>query len=224
LVIDLSSPNPGAKIRYTLDDTPPTEGSPLYAGPVTINETSTLKARAFLTGADDSYIAEATYYHLSMRDPVTPTGLIPGLQCAYYEGSWDSLPGFDTLAALKTVVLDSVTVPDIARDEDYGLVVTGYVKVPQAGLYDFYLSSDDGSELWVSDTLVVDNDGLHGMGELKGGVGLKAGLHPILIPMFQKKGGEGLELHVDGPGVTKQTVRPEWLFHSPETKKPKVRP
>ena len=64
------------------------------------------------------------------------------------------------------------------------------------------------------DTLVVDNDGLHGMGAISGGVGLKAGLHPLVIHMFQKKGGEGLELRVDGPGMPEQTVPPEWLFHA----------
>jgi len=221
LVISLSSPNPGAVIRYTLDNSPPTEASPLYAGPVTIDETATIKARAFLAGADDAYVAAATYHHLTMREAVTADDLRPGLWCTYYEGSWDRLPGFDTLKARKTIVADSVGIPELARDEDYGLVLIGYVKVPHDGLYDFHLASDDGSDLNVSDTLVVDNDGLHGMGEIIGGIGLKAGLHPILIRMFQKKGGEGLTLHVDGPGIPKQPVPAEWLYR--DAKKPKRR-
>jgi len=191
----------------------------MYAGPVAIHATSTIKARAIKSGADDGYVARATYYRLGLREPVTQSDLVPGLQCQYYEGSWDSLPGFDTMAVLQTLVLDSATVPEIARDEDYGLVLTGFVKVPHDGLYNFYLSSDDGSDLVVADTLVVDNDGLHGMGAIAGGIGLKAGLHPLAIHMFQKKGDEGLELHVDGPGMPEQPVPPEWLFHAPVTKR-----
>lgn len=219
LVVTMGSPNPGTEVHYTLDGSMPTAESPLYAGPVSITETATVKARALRAGADDGYVASATYHRLTMRDPVTQEGLVPGLQCRYYEGSWDSLPGFDTMAVLQTLVLDTVAVPDIARDEDYGVVLTGFVKVPHDGLYNFYLSSDDGSDLLVSDTLVVDNDGLHGMGAIAGGVGLRAGLHPLTIHMFQKKGDEGLALHVDGPGMPEQTVPSGWLFHAPESKR-----
>ena len=214
LVVTMGSPNPGTEVHYTLDGSMPTAESPLYAGPVSITETATVRARALRAGADDGYVASATYHRLTMRDPVMEEALVPGLQCRYYEGSWDSLPGFDTMAVLQTLVMDTVAVPGIARDEDYGVVLTGFVKVPHDGLYNFYLSSDDGSELFVSDTLVVDNDGLHGMGAIAGGVGLKAGLHPLVIHMFQKKGDEGLELHVDGPGMPEHNVPAAWLFHA----------
>ena len=70
----------------------------------------------------------------------------------------------------------------------YGLVMRGYVQIPSEGLYEFGLSSDDGSVLWIGDSLVVDNDGLHGSGEIPGQIALKAGLHPITIKMFQCKG------------------------------------
>jgi len=218
LAIELSTPIPGADIRYTLDGTDPTTSSPMYAGPLVINQTSTIKSRAFSMGADDSYIASATYHHLTMREPKEATGGVPGLACDYYEGSWDLIPGFDTIPVVKSLTLETITVPEIARDEDYGVVLKGFITVPKDGLYDFYLSSDDGSHLYIADTLVVDNDGLHGMGDLVGGVGLRAGTHPLLIRMFQKKGDEGLMLSVDGPGIAKQEVPAGWLMHLPGKK------
>ncbi|MHB9129917.1 MAG: chitobiase/beta-hexosaminidase C-terminal domain-containing protein [Armatimonadota bacterium] len=48
-------------IRYTTDGTDPTGSSTLYAGPVTIINTTTLKARAFKSGAADSNVAATTY-------------------------------------------------------------------------------------------------------------------------------------------------------------------
>ena len=36
---------------------------------------------------------------------------------------------------------------------------TGFLKIRKAGKYTFYLSSDDGSKLWIDGALVIDNDG-----------------------------------------------------------------
>ena len=48
------SASAGATIRYTLDDTPPTSHSPVYSGPVTVTQTSTLKAVAMQAGYKNS--------------------------------------------------------------------------------------------------------------------------------------------------------------------------
>ena len=50
-----------ATIHYTLDGSDPTEESPVYDAPLTIGETTTIKAIAMKEGYDDSDIAEATY-------------------------------------------------------------------------------------------------------------------------------------------------------------------
>ncbi len=50
-----------ATIHYTLDGTNPTEESPVYEEPLTISETTTIKAIAMKEDYDDSTIAEATY-------------------------------------------------------------------------------------------------------------------------------------------------------------------
>ena len=50
-----------ATIHYTLDGSDPTEESPVYGAPLTISETTTIKAIAMKEGYDNSAIAEATY-------------------------------------------------------------------------------------------------------------------------------------------------------------------
>ena len=50
-----------AVIRYTTDGTEPTETSTVYTAPVTINTTTTLKAKAWKTGMDASMVATAAY-------------------------------------------------------------------------------------------------------------------------------------------------------------------
>jgi len=59
--ITLSCDTVGATIRYTLDGTDPVPTSTLYTAPFALNTTATVKARAWKTGLDSSYVASATY-------------------------------------------------------------------------------------------------------------------------------------------------------------------
>ncbi len=67
--------------------------------------------------------------------------------------------------------------------------------------------------MFVGDSLVVDNDGLHGGGDVVGQIALKAGYHRLYIPMFQCKGGRELDVHVSGPGLVRERLRVNRLFH-----------
>ena len=51
----------GATIHYTIDGTDPTESSPVYESPISISETTTVKAFAMKEGYLDSGIASALY-------------------------------------------------------------------------------------------------------------------------------------------------------------------
>jgi len=59
--VSLTSLTPGATIRYTLGGTDPTETSAEAVGPITIDQSATLKARAFVAGAVPSTIFSGVY-------------------------------------------------------------------------------------------------------------------------------------------------------------------
>lgn len=212
-IVSFTSPMPGAFVRYTLDGAEPDASSPMFAGPVHLSESTTIKARAFdrhdIGGVTTSFVVKK----LTPIVPMSVDNAAPGLLCSYYEGEWQRLPDFAALDPVSRFVADAVAIPERARPEDYGLVFTGFVSVPVDGMYEFGISSDDGSALWVADTLIADNDGLHGDGEVAGKVALKAGMHPITAHMFQCKGGQALRLFITGPGIEKQEVPPSMLFH-----------
>lgn len=125
------------------------------------------------------------------------------------------MPDFDSVKVLKNTIQPAVELPDFARDEDFGLVFQGYFNAPEEGLYQFAISSDDGSKLWVADTLIVDNDGLHGAGEVPGRIALKAGYHPLYVEMFQCKGDRALELYVTRPDGKKLRVDADMVSYKP---------
>ena len=80
-------------------------------------------------------------------------------------------------------------------------------------MYEFAISSDDGSALIIGNSLLCGNDGIHGDGEVAGKIALKAGMHPIDARMFQHKGGQALALYIAGPGIPKREVAKSMLFH-----------
>ena len=89
----------------------------------------------------------------------------------------------------------------------------GFIRVPNDGIYTFYTNSDDGSRLYIGSIQVSDNDYDHPMTEKSGQIALMAGIHPVTITFFQGRGGKGLEVSYEGPGVEKQQIPPQALFH-----------
>jgi hypothetical protein len=77
--------------------------------------------------------------------------------------------------------------------------------VPTAGQFTFITRSDDGSELYVDQQLVVDNDGSHETLEKSGVVNLTTGVHSIEVQYFELVDSEVLDVLWIVPGTT--TVR-----------------
>lgn len=99
------------------------------------------------------------------------------------------------------------------RNERFGFRYSGSINIPVEGVYTFFVRSDDGSRLRIGDTLVVDNDGLHGSVEKKGEIALAAGLHPFTVDFFDQTGSEDLRVSIQGPGMKKVPIPKALLFH-----------
>lgn len=59
--VTLSEATPGATIYYTTNGSTPTTSSPIYAGPITVSTSMTVKATAIATGYSQSGVSSATY-------------------------------------------------------------------------------------------------------------------------------------------------------------------
>ena len=71
------------------------------------------------------------------------------------------------------------------RFEWFAINYHGTMMVPQDGKYNFKLTSDDGSKLYIDDKLLIDNDGTHATQSKEGSVQLTRGVHSIRVPYFQ---------------------------------------
>jgi uncharacterized repeat protein (TIGR03806 family) len=59
--VQLTQPEPGAEIRYTLDGSIPGTTDPLYQGPIHLANSATVRAKAFKTGYTRSITAQETF-------------------------------------------------------------------------------------------------------------------------------------------------------------------
>lgn len=110
--------------------------------------------------------------------------------------STSMLPDFDTLTALKNkIYTKTLNIPDRDwsegfpglrdRFEYFGIQYRGNIQVLKESSYNFRLVSDDGSKLYIDDSLVVDNDGIHGDNAQSGIIFLKKGMHSMKLDYFQ---------------------------------------
>jgi hexosaminidase len=193
------------QVHYALDGSDPSAQSPLFAGPLVLQRSATLKARTVAPWGKESPVAAAVF---SFVDPA-----VNGIEYAYYEGEWNTLPDFDALRPLRTGRVYELGLSDIKpRDDHFAVRFTSLIDVPADGAYTFFTRSDDGSSLFIDGTKVVDNDGPHGDQEASGAVPLKAGRHSLVLLYFQGIGGRMLEVSYQGPGIEKQVIPGSMLF------------
>jgi hypothetical protein len=137
--------------------------------------------------------------------------IAPGLQCKVYKGTWTKLPDFNTLTPFKEDVVSEIKIPDGIVGNNFGLEFNGYIKIDKEGMYNFMLTSDDGSKLLIDDNEIIDNDGCHAMIEQQGSALLSKGYHLFKLLFFQRGDGSGLKTSV-GYGGEEFSEFPKQMF------------
>jgi len=200
-------------IRYTLDGTRPSSKSRSTSGGVLITETSLVTAQNFRDGSPVSGTIQALFTKVNPIKGMEIDQAKRGLRYQYFEGSWDFLPDFERLKQSGFGITPSIDISKRSQDNDFGFVFEGFILIHEKGVYTFYTDSDDGSQLFIGDDLVVDNDGLHSMTEVSGSVALSAGYHPIRVTYFEKNGGNQLNVYLESVKIQKHFIPDNLLFH-----------
>lgn len=146
------------------------------------------------------------------RAPEERWDIQSGLIGAYYEGSWQWLPDFSVLNPRKAARVSGLDLSLKRRNNRYAMLFFGYLKIADAGTYTFFLTSDDGSRMYIGDALVVDNDGRHSEKERTGSMALGSGLHSFAVTYFQRGGRDFLRLEYEGPNGGRTAVAPDMFW------------
>jgi hypothetical protein len=103
---------------------------------------------------------------------------------------------------------------------------TGDLNVTRGGSYTFYLTSDDGSALWIDGQRVILHDGLHASTEQSVTLNLTAGAHSIELRYFEYYADQSLVLEWSGPdsGGRRAVISGAAFSHDDDGTEPANRP
>jgi hypothetical protein len=139
------------------------------------------------------------------------------LAFTYYEAQTRTVDGLKDQLPVQEGVASTIGLQGTEREQLFGLRFTGYLHVPNDGVYTFALTSDDGSRLAIGSDILIDHDGYHSERTKLGMIALAAGYHPITVLYFQAGGGQALDLAIAQDGATPQSISAAWLFHQGDT-------
>lgn len=125
------------------------------------------------------------------------------------------LPDFSTLPAPdQTGTLPTFGVGSRAGTDNFTYRQYGIIKVAADTMIQFGTTSDDGSKLYVGNwweatpslSLIVNNDGWHGMQWRFGSAAVSAGYVGIVVEQFEDGGGEGLQVNYGSDTIAWQQI------------------
>jgi hexosaminidase len=215
-VLSVQKPLPNLMIHYTTDGTLPNFQSPVLPEHFIIHHSQTIKLAAYTLGGNRGDIYSLKYAKETYAPAVSVTGILQnGLKCIYYKGSFKDTKNMTSVAPAQTFDVNNIEVPSAINAPTFGLQYRGYIDVPEAGIYSFYLTSDDGSVLSIDGKTVVDNDGLHSAIERSGEVALEKGLHLFSLDFIEGGGGYTLRLLYGLQNASPQEI-PSSVFKTKE--------
>lgn len=201
--IELRCATAGAELHYSMDKTVPVQEGPRYDRPFKLQKSGLLYVQALKKGYRPSEIA------VSINEAVKREN---GVLYNYYSGTWEKLPDLPAMKPLKSGRTSQFKLGEIpTADANFALLMIGAVKVKKAGNYIFYCGSNDGSQLYMDNNLLIDNDGYHGYIERSGNIFLQTGIHLIEVRYFQMGGGRELKVSWEGEDFSKQVLTAEDL-------------
>lgn len=139
---------------------------------------------------------------------------VGGFKWYYYEGSYFSEPSSfnnETPTKTGTGVTDFSSkhkatgeyLPNNGSKSNYAVRWQGRFVPKETGTHKFWTESDDMSYLYVGNTKVIDNGGLHGMIKKDGTFNMTKGRNYLIEIFFSEKGGgDEMKVWFKGPGMS----------------------
>lgn len=192
--VTVSCIDPSAIVRYTTDGTLPQANSPRYEGTITVDKTTNFIFRTFDESGRKGDYVKCSFIREDFAPAVSASTLSEGLAAEWHDYRGADCAGIEKADVKGTYVVPNVSIPKEATG-NIGLIISGYINMPEDGIYTFALLSDDGSYLKLDDMMVVDNDGEHSPREMTGQHAMRRGLHRLYVRYFDHNGGQ-LKLRV----------------------------
>ncbi len=128
----------------------------------------------------------------------------------------NDLGAIATSTPAATGTATNFTLGVTSQTQNFALRFNGFINIPTTDTYTFWLNSDDGSNMLIDGTLLVNDDGLHAPQDASGSKTLTAGRHSIQVNFFQQGGGQTLTASYGNSHFGRTTI-PDSLLIIPPT-------
>jgi hypothetical protein len=143
---------------------------------------------------------------------------------AFFVTATPATYGANPATSIQTTIIQE---PSSDDGSNFSVQWLGYFKPTTTQTYTFYISSDDGSYLWIGANALsgfttananINNGGAHGNQERSGTVALTAGIYyPIRMQFGEIGGGDVFSFNYATPTITKTTNVTGLVFYNPAT-------
>jgi hexosaminidase len=212
-ILDIKKPLPNLVLRYTTNGSLPVTTSPVLSKPLVIKQPGTIKLAAFTPSGLRGDIYSLNYKKEKYLEPVTIAKAAGGLQASFYKKYFLNTLGMKDKQPDSQFIAANAAVPSGVSAPSFGMKYTGYIDIPETGIYSFYLLVDDGGVLTIGDKEVVNNDGQHAPLEKSAQIALKKGLHPFTLHFIEGGGGFTLQLKYSKGSGTPMTIPDSFFKH-----------
>lgn len=134
-----------------------------------------------------------------------------GVRYTYYEGKFGSVKKITPDKKVSEGVMTYFSVDNAPSEDYFAYEFRTWIQIPERGVYSFYTISDDGSQIYVDDQLVVDKDWSHIL-RVNGKVALEAGFHELKVLFYDDTWGQSLEVGYSSKTIRDRKLPEESLF------------
>lgn len=111
-----------------------------------------------------------------------------------YEGDFNLLPDFSRLTPVATGISDKITLDVVEPTDYYAVVFSNHIYVSVEGTYEFRLLSNEGSKLYIDDSVIINNDGIHAAKAETAELFLTPGSYDFRVEFFEGIGRQALQV------------------------------
>jgi hexosaminidase len=219
--LNLKSLVPGSKIYYTLNGRTPDDTDYQYTVPLNFDipkgEKRELQTLVITPAGRRSVATRTILYNQNPLTGINYKANNKGLQFQVIKGEFSSVNQLQLINDLSSQNVSSGTIKTLnlteiaPRNSSFGVAFDGYLKIDSAGVYNFYLSSNQSARLFIDDELVIDNEKPYRL-ERMGAVPLLTGYHKFKMLFINKNAASTLRLEM-GAYPKKYPLAEELLFH-----------
>ncbi len=216
------------KMVYTVDGSEPTANSTVYDAPILFNSTATLKIASALPSGKLSKVRTIQVEKQTLKPAASTDKKAAGLQMAVYDGMYlnvDQLAKANPKVVANKVIKKTRELTSYVKTDEsmrgvkqYAAVGTGYVDIPEDGVYFF---SSELEEVWIDGQLLINNKNeVKRFSRADASVALSKGLHEIkavflghIIGGWPSNWNDGAIRYRKAADKEFKTVGEDMLFH-----------